>query len=43
MGGDEGVGEELSLEKVYVALDTTTRMPLTAKEKKGASGTVYPG
>ncbi len=34
MGGDEGVGEELSLEKVYVALDTTTRMPLTEEEKK---------
>ena len=34
LGGDEGVGEELSLEKVYVALDTTTRMPLTEEEKK---------
>jgi len=34
MGGDEGVGEELSLEKVYVALDTTTRATLTEAEEK---------
>jgi len=38
MGGDEGVGEELSLEKVYVALDTATRMPLTEEEKKARHG-----
>ncbi len=34
MGGDEGMGEELSLEKVYVALDTTTRTLLIKEEKK---------
>ncbi len=38
MGGDEGVGEELSLEKVYVALDTTTRATLTKAEKKERFG-----
>ncbi|HOC22592.1 MAG TPA: hypothetical protein PKL16_13935, partial [Anaerolineae bacterium] len=38
MGGDEGVGEELSLEKIYVALDTTTRATLTKAEKKERFG-----
>jgi len=33
MGGEEGVGDEVSLEQVYVALDTRTRVPLTEEEK----------
>ncbi|MEA3397401.1 MAG: NACHT domain-containing protein, partial [Chloroflexota bacterium] len=33
LGGDEGVGDEVSLEQVYVALDTTTPVPLTDEEK----------
>ncbi|RLC78514.1 MAG: hypothetical protein DRJ03_25120 [Chloroflexi bacterium] len=34
MGGDEGVGDEITLEQVYVALDTKTQVPLTEEEKK---------
>ena len=33
MGGEEGVGDEVTLEQVYVALDTQTRAPLTKEEK----------
>ncbi|HDQ71362.1 MAG TPA: hypothetical protein ENN19_04605 [Chloroflexi bacterium] len=33
MGGEEGVGDEVSLDQVYVALDTKTRAPLTEEEK----------
>ena len=33
MGGEEGVGDEVSLEQVYVDLDTKTRVPLTEEEK----------
>lgn len=33
MGGEEGTSQEVSLDQVYVALDTTTRVPLTAAEK----------
>ncbi|MGD2178454.1 MAG: SUMF1/EgtB/PvdO family nonheme iron enzyme, partial [Anaerolineae bacterium] len=33
MGGEEGVGDEVSLDQVYVALDTKTRVPLTEEEK----------
>jgi len=33
MGGEEGVGEEVSLDQVYVDLDTKTRVPLTEEEK----------
>ncbi|MDX9954455.1 MAG: SUMF1/EgtB/PvdO family nonheme iron enzyme [Anaerolineae bacterium] len=34
MGADEGVGEELSLEQVYVALDTTSTKTLTDAERE---------
>jgi len=34
MGGDETVGDEVSLEEVYVALDTRTQVPLTEAERK---------
>ena len=43
LGGDEGVGEELSLEQVYVALDTTAQMPLTEEEKKARQERFVPG
>jgi GTPase SAR1 family protein len=33
LGGEEGVGDEISLDEVYVALDTRTRVPLTEEEK----------
>jgi len=33
MGSEEGVGDEVSLEQVYVALDTRARAPLTEEEK----------
>jgi hypothetical protein len=33
MGGEEGVGDEVSLDQVYVDLDTKTRVPLTEEEK----------
>ncbi|RIK53552.1 MAG: hypothetical protein DCC57_08155 [Chloroflexi bacterium] len=33
MGGDESAGDEVSLDQVYVALDTETRVPLTEEEK----------
>lgn len=33
MGGEEGVGEEVSLEQVYIALDTRTRIPLEDAEQ----------
>ncbi len=33
MGGEEGVGDEVSLDKVYVDLDTKARIPLTEEEK----------
>ncbi len=34
MGGDEGVGDEVTLEQVYVALDTRTQVALTEEQKK---------
>lgn len=33
MGGEASAGEEVTLDKVYIALDTTTRRPLTTEEK----------
>ncbi len=33
MGGEEGPSDEVTLEKVYVDLDTKTRVPLTEEEK----------
>ncbi len=38
MGGEEGVGETISLDEVYVALDTRTRVPLSNEEKKQREG-----
>jgi formylglycine-generating enzyme required for sulfatase activity len=32
MGGEEGVVDEVTLENIYVALDTRTRVPLTEEE-----------
>jgi formylglycine-generating enzyme required for sulfatase activity len=34
LGGEEGSGDEVTLEQIYVALDTQTRAPLTEEEKK---------
>jgi hypothetical protein len=34
LGGEEGSGDEVTLEQIYVALDTQTRVPLTEEEKK---------
>ncbi|MCP4543644.1 MAG: SUMF1/EgtB/PvdO family nonheme iron enzyme [Chloroflexi bacterium] len=34
MGGDEGVGDEVTLDQVYVALDTRTQVELTEEEKR---------
>jgi len=34
LGGDEGGEDELTLDRVYIALDTTTRVPLTDEEKQ---------
>lgn len=33
LGGDEGTGDEISLDQVYVALDTRARVPLTKEEQ----------
>jgi formylglycine-generating enzyme required for sulfatase activity len=33
MGGEEGVGDEVSLDQVYVDLDTKSRVPVTEEEK----------
>jgi len=33
LGGEEGIGEEVTLEQVYVDLNTRTRVPLTEEEK----------
>lgn len=33
LGGDEDTSEEISLDQVYIALDTETRIPLTEAEK----------
>ncbi|MFN8459765.1 MAG: hypothetical protein U0401_34805, partial [Anaerolineae bacterium] len=38
LGGEEGAEEELTLERVYIALDTTTPLPLAETEKKKRSG-----
>ena len=34
LGGEEGTGDEVTLDKVYIALNTTTRVPLTESEKE---------
>ena len=34
LGGDESAGDEVTLDQVYVALDTQSRVKLTAKEKE---------
>jgi formylglycine-generating enzyme required for sulfatase activity len=34
MGGEEGVGDEVTLDQVYVTLDTKTLVPLTEEEKR---------
>ncbi|MGB0386368.1 MAG: SUMF1/EgtB/PvdO family nonheme iron enzyme [Ardenticatenaceae bacterium] len=36
LGGQEGMGEEVKLDEVYVALDTTSRVRLTEEEKKNS-------
>ncbi len=33
LGGDEGTGEEVSLDQIYIDLDTQTRVPLSEKRK----------
>ncbi len=35
LGGEQSIDEDVTLDKVYVALDTNTRVPLTDEEKKG--------
>ena len=34
LGGDETGDQDLTLDQVYIDLDTTTRVPLTAEEKR---------
>ena len=36
LGGEEGVGEEITLERVYVDLDTRSTVPLTEEERERA-------
>jgi formylglycine-generating enzyme required for sulfatase activity len=43
LGGEEGSGEEIGLDQVYVALDTQTRVSLTAEEKAKRSDRVLAG
>ncbi|MFZ1474651.1 MAG: SUMF1/EgtB/PvdO family nonheme iron enzyme, partial [Anaerolineae bacterium] len=38
LGGDEGAEADLTLDHVYIALDTTARVPLTADEKQKRAG-----
>lgn len=38
LGGDEGAEADLTLDHVYIALDTTARVPLTDEEKQKRGG-----
>lgn len=34
LGGEEGVDDDLTLDRIYIELDTTTRVPMTSPEKE---------
>jgi formylglycine-generating enzyme required for sulfatase activity len=41
LGGEESTDEEITLDKVYIALDTTTSVPLSEEEKRERSGRTF--
>ena len=41
LGGEEGVEEDVTLDQVYIAVDTTTDAPLTEQEKQERVGQIF--